>query len=190
VSEQLKQPELFDTKPFRTERLPQRFAFEDAGRVRFGVCWPKPDGDWQVDAWFGVATFETDPWEVLGQLLQTPDVGESVAWIDNDFGWHGRSYAELKADRQRRAQPRPSRIEQLIKAVNDRIQAGLPEEYEIRLVLAPDTEPMLELVALDGGRRELFSRQPASSDSLRALIDKACAGDVADDDYDDEDDEF
>ena len=40
---------------------------------------------WRIRAGVGSASFESDPWEILGQVIGG-NVAEFV-WIDNDYGW-------------------------------------------------------------------------------------------------------
>lgn len=72
-----------------TERLPQRFRYQDirGNRWMFGWCIPRPQGNWSAETFGGgFGSFTTDPWEILGHIIG--DVAE-FQWIDNDHGWPG-----------------------------------------------------------------------------------------------------
>jgi hypothetical protein len=66
-------------------RFPQRFKYRKplCSGFDFGVCYPMGKR-WRVDVGFGHGTFDTDPWESLGQILGEV---EEFAWIDNDHNW-------------------------------------------------------------------------------------------------------
>jgi len=70
-------------------RIPQRFrvSYKHKPGWTFGYCYPIDCDQWQicVESGSGFASFDDDPWEILGQIIGG-DV-ESFQWIDNDCGW-------------------------------------------------------------------------------------------------------
>lgn len=73
------------------EHPPQRFRWRTRGyaRWKYGCCVHMPTWErWMIHT-FGLTgefTFESDPWEVMGQVLC--DVAE-FQWLDNDLNWQG-----------------------------------------------------------------------------------------------------
>ena len=68
-------------------RQPQQFRYRHlcSDKWQYGVCIPRSD-KWSVQAGMSSATFNDDPWEVLGQVL---GYVTDFEWIDNDYGWEG-----------------------------------------------------------------------------------------------------
>lgn len=75
-----------------TSLVPQRFRYgttkKGDGPTKFGCCIPfrAPNGwRWYAVIPEGLALFDADPWESLGQLIGDAKWFE---WIDNAHGWH------------------------------------------------------------------------------------------------------
>lgn len=69
------------------ERLPQRFRWKERNDSDWEYEAIMPGHSmWHIQCGVGSATFESDPWEVLGHVLG--DIAE-FEWIDNDYGWTG-----------------------------------------------------------------------------------------------------
>jgi len=189
MGDELKPAELFDTKPFRTPRIPQRFVFDDDGRRGYGICWPLADGCWKLDTMRGGALFDSDPWEVLGHVIGQN--ASSVAWIDNDFGWRGKPLAELDLVVRTKKRSRRSRFDQLFDAIADHFNAKMLADAEICLRFPTIDEPYLELIEFEDDEGTVIAKGFATSRELRRLIDLAIARQdgFADDEEEEEDDE-
>lgn len=73
--------------------LPQRFKHRPTATScwYYGCCFYIPARNrWFVaaqtaDGYRGLIEFDTDPWEVIGQVIAGDDA--ELRWIDNDMGW-------------------------------------------------------------------------------------------------------
>ena len=73
------------------DRRPQRFRYRKrpGGIWQFGACFPVEDAGtawWWIRTLTGHASFDDDPWEVLGHVI---GYVTDFEWIDHDYGWAG-----------------------------------------------------------------------------------------------------